>query len=58
MMPQTAFRAVCTAPSTQAGGQLMLSGWGRQLVHKGHVKRVVLTVSAASAAILLWRALI
>lgn len=37
---------------------LMLSGWGRRLVHKGHVKRIVLTVSAASAAILLWRALI
>lgn len=37
---------------------LVFSGWGRRLVHKGHVKRIVLTVSGVSAAVLLWRALI
>lgn len=37
---------------------LLFSGWGRRLVHRGHVKKIVLTVSALSAAVLLWRALV
>ncbi|RWR29285.1 sulfite exporter TauE/SafE family protein [Sinirhodobacter populi] len=37
---------------------LLLSGWGRRLVHRGRVKKIVLTVSAVSAAVLLWRALV
>ncbi|MFT3690375.1 sulfite exporter TauE/SafE family protein [Paenirhodobacter sp.] len=48
--------AAALLPFALAG--LLLSGWGRRLVHKGHMKRIVLTVSAASATVLLWRALI
>lgn len=48
--------AAALLPFALAG--LLLSGWGRRLVHKGHVKRIVLTVSVMSAAVLLWRALV
>lgn len=34
----------------------LLSGWGRRLVDRGHVKAIVLIVSAASALVLLLRA--
>ncbi len=34
----------------------LLSGWGRRLVDRGHVKLVVLVVSAASGLVLLLRA--
>ncbi|RVO86446.1 sulfite exporter TauE/SafE family protein, partial [Sinorhizobium meliloti] len=34
----------------------LLSGWGRRLVDRGHVKVIVLIVSAASALVLLLRA--
>jgi len=35
---------------------LLLSRWGRMIVDRGGVKPIVLTVSTASAAILLFRA--
>lgn len=36
---------------------LGMSRWGRRLVDKGRMRKIVLAVSAASAAMLLWRAL-
>lgn len=46
--------AALMTPPALAG--FFLSGWGKQLVDRGQMKRVVLLVSALSGLILLWRA--
>ena len=47
--------SVLMIPPAAAG--FLLSGWGRKLVDRGHVKPLVLLVSGLSGAMLLWKAL-